>query len=133
MIEFLDIFGTLAFGVSGAFRAVKHELDLLGVLVLGVATGVGGGILRDVLLGQTPPVALVEQTYVLVCVVGALAVFLAAPKIAARWNYVLAADAVGLSVFAAIGAAKAEECGAAPLTVALMAMITVSGDGDDRT
>lgn len=132
MIEFLDIFGTLAFAISGAFRAVKHELDLLGVLVLAIATGVGGGIIRDVLLGVTPPVALVDQKYIVVCIAGALLVIVGAPKIATRWNYVMAADAVGLSVFAAIGAAKAEQYGAMPLTAIMMAMITASGGGAIR-
>jgi uncharacterized membrane protein YeiH len=129
LIHLIDILGTLAFAVSGAFRAVKYELDLLGVMVLAVATGVGGGIMRDLLLGSTPPTPLVDQTYILTCLLGAALVFLMAPKIAQRWDYVMAADAVGLSVFTAIGAAKAEECGAVPLTVVMMAMITASGGG----
>jgi uncharacterized membrane protein YeiH len=129
LVPFLDLFGTFAFALSGAFRAVKYELDLLGVMVLAVATGIGGGIIRDLLLGSTPPAALVDQRYLLICLVGALLVFLTAPRIAARWDYVMAADAVGLSVFAAIGAAKAELFGAAPLTVVMLAAITASGGG----
>jgi uncharacterized membrane protein YeiH len=66
----LDILGTLVFAVSGAFRAVKYELDLLGVLVLAVATGVGGGILRDLLIGFVPPSAFRDETYLLVCFLG---------------------------------------------------------------
>jgi len=129
LLHFLDLLGTLTFAISGAFRAVKHELDLLGVIVLAVATGVGGGIMRDVLLGSTPPAALVDQAYVLTCVLGAALVFLLAPKIAQRWDYVMVADAIGLAVFAALGAAKAEERGAVPLTIVMMAMITASGGG----
>ena len=129
LLHLLDLFGTFAFAVSGAFRAVKHELDLLGVIVLAAATGVGGGITRDLLLGATPPAALVDQTYLLICLAGAVAVFVAAPRIATRWDYVMAADAVGLSVFAAIGAAKAELFAAAPLTVVMLATITASGGG----
>jgi uncharacterized membrane protein YeiH len=129
LIHILDICGTLAFAVSGAFRAVKHELDILGVLALATVTGIGGGILRDILLGSTPPDALVDYMYVLVCLAGGIIVFLAAPKIASRWDYVLTADAIGLSVFAAIGAAEAEQCGATPLTIVLMAMMTACGGG----
>jgi uncharacterized membrane protein YeiH len=88
LIHLLDICGTLAFAVSGAFRGVKYEFDLLGFTVLAVATGVGGGIIRDLLLGSTPPVPLVDQTYILVCLLGASLVFLMAPKIAKRWDYV---------------------------------------------
>lgn len=126
---FLDIFGTLAFAISGAFRAVKYELDLLGVIVLAVFTGVGGGIIRDTLLGQTPPSALTDQIYITTCVIGALLVFWLAPKIAKRWDLVMSADALGLSVFTAIGASKAEALGANGLTIVLMAMITSSGGG----
>ncbi len=129
MLHTLDLFGTLAFAVSGAFRAVKYELNLLGVLTLATVTGIAGGIIRDAVLGATPPVALVDHWYLLVCAVGGVAVFFAAPKIATQWDYVMIADAIGLSVFTAIGASKAESCNAIPLTVVLMAMITSCGGG----
>lgn len=129
LIYILDILGTFAFAISGAFRAVKYELDILGVIVLSVATGVGGGIIRDCLLGSFPPVALLDQRYILICIVGALLVFFIAPKIAKRWHYVLLADAVGLSVFAVIGATKAEAAHAMPLTIIMMAMVTATGGG----
>ena len=54
----MDIAGTFVFGLTGAFRAIKFELDILGVMVLATVVGVGGGMTRDVLLGLTPPVAL---------------------------------------------------------------------------
>ncbi|NCQ32918.1 MAG: TRIC cation channel family protein, partial [Armatimonadetes bacterium] len=85
VIDALDLLGTLVFAVSGAFRAVKYELDILGVLVLSVATGVGGGIIRDVVLGATPPAAFRDETYLLLCILGGLVVFVAAPTIAPRW------------------------------------------------
>lgn len=129
LIHILDIAGTFAFAVSGAFRAVKYEMDILGIAVLAMATGVGGGMIRDLLLGATPPAALIDTGYILVCLAGAAVVFLAAPKIARRWDYLMAADAVGLSVFAAIGATKAEAYGSVPLTIAMMAMITACGGG----
>jgi len=129
MIYILDIFGTLAFAISGAFRAVKHELDLLGVLTLATVTGIAGGIIRDTIFGATPPVSLLDYWYVLICLAGGGIVFIAAPKIATKWDYVMIADAIGLSVFTAIGASKAESYNAVPLTVILMAMITSCGGG----
>ncbi|MEI6891345.1 MAG: trimeric intracellular cation channel family protein [Pontiella sp.] len=129
LIHILDIAGTFAFAVSGAFRAVKYEMDILGIAVLAMATGVGGGMLRDLLLGATPPAALTDTSYILICLGGAAVVFFAAPKIARRWDYLMAADAVGLSVFTAIGALKAEAYGAVPLTIAMMAMMTACGGG----
>ena len=129
MIYVLDIFGTFVFAVSGAFKAARHELDILGVLVLAIATGVGGGIIRDVTLGYTPPAAFQDEIYLLVCVAGGLIVFVAANKIAPRWDCVMFADAVGLSVFAAIGAAKAQMYDLGDIGIIMMAAITATGGG----
>ncbi|MDP6634682.1 MAG: trimeric intracellular cation channel family protein [Phycisphaerae bacterium] len=129
LLYVLDIVGTLVFSISGAFRAVKYELDLLGVLVLSVATGVGGGCVRDLILGSTPPAAFQDETYLLVCLAGGLLVFLAAGRIARRWDCVMFADAIGLGVFAAIGAAKASACGLGTVGVIMMAGVTATGGG----
>jgi len=129
ILHWLDLVGTLAFAISGAFRAVKYELDLLGVLVLAAATGVGGGILRDVLLGRHPPGALMDGAYLVACAIGGLAVFFFARKIVARWDVVLWADAAGLGLFTALGAAVAEASGANRLTIVLMASLTACGGG----
>ena len=90
LIHILDIAGTFAFAVSGAFRAVKYEMDILGIAVLAMATGVGGGMIRDLLLGATPPAALTDTSYILICLAGAAAGFWAAPKIARRWDVLMA-------------------------------------------
>ena len=129
MIHVLDICGTFVFAVSGAFRAVRHQLDLLGVLVLAIATGVGGGIVRDLTLGATPPAAFQDETYLAVCLLGGLVVFFAAHRIAPHWDSVMAADAVGLSVFAALGAAKADQYGLGVIGVVMMAAVTATGGG----
>lgn len=129
LLYILDIVGTLVFSISGAFRAVKYELDILGVLVLSVATGVGGGCIRDLVLGSTPPAAFRDETYLLTCICGGLLVFLAAGRIARRWDCVMFADAIGLGVFAAIGAAKASACGLGIVGVVMMAGVTATGGG----
>lgn len=129
VIFLLDVFGTFVFALSGAFRAVKYELDLLGVVVLAVATGVGGGIMRDLMLGIMPPVAFRSEIYLVVCIGAGLAVFLAARRLAELWKYVMAADAIGLSVFAAIGAAKASEAGLGSVGIMFMAALTATGGG----
>ena len=129
MIYALDIFGTFVFAVSGAFRAVRYELDLLGFLTLSIATGVGGGVLRDLMLGNTPPAAFSDEAYLLTCLAGGGIVFFSAKKIALRWDWVMAADALGLSVFAALGASIAAEHGLGKIGVVLMAAITASGGG----
>jgi len=129
LLYVLDIIGTLVFAISGAFRAVKYELDILGVLVLSVATGVGGGCIRDLILGATPPAAFQNETYLLTCIAGGLLVFIASRKIARRWDCVMFADAIGLGVFAAIGAAKASSCGLGVVGVLMMAGVTATGGG----
>lgn len=129
ILTLLDLLGTLAFALSGAFRAVKHELDWLGLAILAIATGVGGGIVRDLLLGATPPSALRNETYLLICLAGGGLAVLGKNRIAQHWDLVMIADAAGLGVFAAIGAAKAETLHAGPLTVICMAAITATGGG----
>lgn len=129
MLLFLDLFGTLVFAVSGAFRAVKYELDMLGVLVLATATGVGGGIMADAMLGNHPPFAFRDERYLLICLAGGLLVFLWARRIAPLWDGVMAADALGLGVFAALGAAKGAAAGLGHVGVVLIAAMAATGGG----
>lgn len=129
MLYALDLIGTFVFALSGAFKAVRLRLDWLGVGVLASLTGIGGGIVRDLLLGDTPPGALREEAYVLVCLAGAATVVVAAPHVAARWNRVMLADAVGLGLFAALGAAKGLAYGLGPFGVLLTGTLTAVGGG----
>lgn len=129
ILDVLDIIGTFVFAVSGAFRAVRHRLDLLGIMVLAVATGVGGGMIRDMLLGATPVAALSSELYLIVCLSGGALVMLAAPRVATQWNRVMFADAIGLGVFAAIGAAKGLQFGLGPIGVMIMGALTATGGG----
>lgn len=129
IIHLMDIIATFVFAVSGGFRAVKHELDLLGVLVLSTATGIGGGVIRDVIFGTTPPLSFCDENYLLVCILAGLTVFLIAPRIARRWDMVLIADAVGLGLFTAIGAEKAISMGLGPIGIMLSGAITATGGG----
>lgn len=125
----LDFAGTLVFAVAGGLRAVEHRLDLLGVMVLAVATGVGGGLLRDVLLGAAPPAALDDERYLVVCLAGGALAAIAAPALARVRPAIQLADAVGLGVFAAIGAAKGAAFGLGPIGVVLMGGLTATGGG----
>lgn len=129
MLYALDLIGTFVFALSGAFKGRKHELDWLGVTVLAVLTGVGGGLMRDMLLGDTPAAAFRDEWYLVACLLGAGVVIVAAPGVAKRWNRVMIADAVGLGLFAALGAAKAAEHGLGPIGVVMMAALTATGGG----
>ena len=125
----LDLIGTFVFAVSGALKATKYELDLLGILVLATLTGVGGGILRDLLLGATPPAVFQDESFLIVCVIGGLAVFLASSHIEPWWREMMLADAIGLGVFAGIGAVKAHTFGLGPVGIVMMAGLTATGGG----
>lgn len=124
-----DLFGTFFFALSGGFRAVKYEMDLLGVIVLSIAVGVGGGIIRDTMLGIHPPAALSGNTYLIICALGGVAVFLFAPRIATRWEMVKLADAIGLGVFAAIGSYKAFDHGLGLTGMIMCGTISAVGGG----
>ncbi len=125
----LDLIGTFVFAVSGGLKATKHHLDLLGIIVLAILTGVGGGIMRDVLLGATPPAVFQEELYLGVCIVGGLAAFWAGGHIEPRWREIMIADAIGLGVFAGIGAVKAQAFGLGPIGIVMMAGLTATGGG----
>src|SRR5438046_5224226 len=86
--------GTFAFGLSGAILAVRKQMDLFGVLVLSVATGLGGGIMRDIILGHVPPTTLVDWRYLAASGVAGLLVFFDFRQIL-KWNrFVTAFDSV---------------------------------------
>ena len=129
MLTALDLIGTFVFALSGALKAVRHQLDWLGVVVLATLTGVGGGMVRDVLLGDTPPGVFQDERFFVACLAGAAVVIVAAPHVAARWNLVMVADAVGLGLFAALGAAKGAAHGLGPIGIVLCGALTAVGGG----
>ncbi|OWV06201.1 MULTISPECIES: trimeric intracellular cation channel family protein [unclassified Fibrobacter] len=129
LLMVLDILGTFAFAISGAEKAVRYRLDWLGLIVLATVTGVGGGILRDVMLGATPPAALTNPIYFPICIVGAFFYLLMRKKIRKIRVFILVADALGLGFFTAVGAAKASAMAAGPYSVILFAAITAAGGG----
>ena len=104
LIQFLDLFGTMAFAVTGALKAIEHKLDIFGVIVLSAITGLAGGIIRDVLLGKIPPSGISELSYVSIAIVTAIVVFFLYPRIKRQIGLFLIFDAVGLGVFTIIGA-----------------------------
>lgn len=115
----VEIVGTVAFAASGAMIAIDRELDMFGVLFLGVAASTGGGMLRDLFLGITPPGAFRNPTYVAVGAATALAVFLFAwrNKRLYRREYALLdrvvnlLDAIGLGMFGVVGVEAAMAMG----------------------
>jgi uncharacterized membrane protein YeiH len=131
LITTLDLIGTFAFAVTGCFKAIKHELDLLGFVILGLITGIGGGIVRDIILG-VPPVALTTNLYLTVCLLAAVVSYFSYRHIAARWNVILLVDAIGLGTFTVIGCAKAAAHGYGFFGIVLLGTMTAIGGGTIR-
>ena len=128
----LDLAGIFVFAISGALVAVRKELDVFGVLVLAGTTGLGGGFLRDVLIGATPPAALADWRYLLVPVVAGLLTFWFHSVLGRMERQVSVFDAFGLALFCVTGAIKALEFGLGPVPAALMGMVTGIGGGMAR-
>ena len=125
----IDFIGTFAFAISGATAGVRRRLDLFGVLVLAFAAGTAGGITRDALLGATPPVALVDARYLAVCTLAGLATFFRHDLIERLRNPLQLSDAVGLGLFAVVGARKALEHGVGPVGAVMLGVLTGVGGG----
>lgn len=117
------------FAASGALAAVRARLDVFGVVVLGLTTALGGGVIRDVLLGIHPPTSLRRWPYLLVPVVAALVVFVFHPQFARLRRAVLLADAVGLGLFTVSGTATALATDVPAYTACLIGMTAGIGGG----
>lgn len=125
----LALAGTFVFALTGALVAVRGRLDLFGTLVLATATGLGGGIVRDLLLGDLPPTGLTEWPFLLACALAGVAAFFWHPAFS-RWEGVLLGlDAAGLALFCVNGALKASDAGLDVVPAALLGMITGIGGG----
>jgi uncharacterized membrane protein YeiH len=121
---FLQVIGTIAFAVSGALVAGRRKMDWFGVVVLAVIVAVGGGSLRDLLLGITPVFWVQSIWFVFLSAVTALVTI---PFMRLNFNYrnyLLLSDAVGLAVFAVLGTQKALEVGANAFIAITMGVIT---------
>lgn len=128
----IDFVGTFAFAISGATAGVRKRLDLFGVLVLAFAASTAGGIVRDALLGATPPVALVDWRYLAICVAAGLLAFYRSDAIERLRNPLQLSDAVGLALFAVLGAGKALAHGVGPVGAVMLGVLSGIGGGIAR-
>lgn len=134
----LEIFGTIAFSISGAIEAMKKGMDLLGVLVLGLVTAIGGGVLRDIIIGSLPPTAFKNPDYALLSLLAAFTTFILCAIYSKRrsklfgtlWNQaLLISDAIGLGAFTILGIDCGKEQIANPSTALLLFVGVLTGVG----
>jgi uncharacterized membrane protein YeiH len=129
ILYILDLIGTAAFAASGAWLGVRRHMDLFGVLVLGLVTAVGGGTLRDLLVGDIPPFSLQDETYLYVAIAAALVVFINRKRFALIEKPLLYLDAVGLGLFVVIGTLKALDFHLGSMGAVLMGVMTATAGG----
>src|SRR3989449_9427403 len=125
----LNLIGTFAFGLTGGILAVRKRMDLFGVLVLSVATGLGGGIMRATIPGHVPRTTLVDWRYLAAAVVAGLVVFFDFRQIVKWSRFVTAFDAAGLAIFTVTGTTIALAAQLNPVPAALLGMLTGIGGG----
>lgn len=129
----LDLVGTFAFALNGALTAVRTtRVDIVGVLTLGLVTGVGGGIVRDVLLDSLPPATFVDWRYLAAAAAGGMVAFGFSGALGRFGRTIDVFDAAGLSLFAVTGAGKALALGAGPVQAVILGVVTGVGGGTIR-
>ncbi len=121
--------GVLVFATSGALVAVRKRLDIVGVIALATLTALGGGWIRDVLIGAVPPAALADWRYLVVAMLAGVVTFVFHPAMGRRQRTIDVVDAFGLGLFAVAGALKAEDFGLGPLPAVLLGILTAVGGG----
>ncbi|MGY1838172.1 MULTISPECIES: trimeric intracellular cation channel family protein [unclassified Modestobacter] len=128
-MQVLDLIGVFAFAVSGALMAIGRDHDVVGIAILAVVTALGGGIIRDLVLGDTPPPAFTRWQYLVVALAAAGVTSVAHPWLGRLSRHLLVFDAAGLGLFCVAGTEKALDHGLAPVAAALLGVTTAVGGG----
>jgi uncharacterized membrane protein YeiH len=129
LLLWMDLVGIFIFGLTGGTLAVRHKLDIFGVLVLAMACALAGGVVRDLLIGAVPPATFRDERYLWSALLSGVAAFFGHRWIERVSRPVMVLDAAGLGIFAVAGCQKALTYGLAPLPAALLAVVTAIGGG----
>ena len=129
LLTFLDYTGVAVFAATGALAASRRQLDIIGFLFFACATGVGGGTLRDLILGLTPVFWVREHLYLLICVAVAVLIFFTAHRLESRYRWLLWLDAAGLAVFSVMGAVIGLSATGSPVVAVVTGVLTATFGG----
>lgn len=124
-----DLIGTFAFAVSGALLGARKEMDIYGMFILALATGVGGGTIRDMMLGRVPPFVFKDANYLIDVLLAVLIVFFLYERVLKNLKLLNAVDAAGLGVFTCIGATIADASGCSWFGIILFGVMTATVGG----
>ena len=122
-IIFLDYAGVTLFAVTGALAASRKQLDIVGFLFLATVTGIGGGTVRDLIIG-TPVFWVAQHAHILACVAAAVVVFFTAHLLESRYRWLLWLDAMALAAYGVFGAYKGLTATGSPVVAVAMGMLT---------
>lgn len=126
---FLDFAGVAVFAATGALAASRKQLDIVGFIFLASITGIGGGTLRDVILGKLPVFWIQQPAFILVCVAIALAVFFTAHLVESRYRLLLWLDAIGIASYSVMGTMIGLEFGISPFAAIVTGVMTATFGG----
>ena len=129
-VYLLEMLGTAAFAVSGALAASRKRMDIFGFCVLALMPAVGGGTIRDIIIDRVPVFWVSDNRYVAVAIIAALVVFFAPhPKPGGRRQLLIWADALGLSLFAALGTQICLQYETGPMVAVMLGVTTAVTGG----
>jgi uncharacterized membrane protein YeiH len=129
LLAFLDYAGVAVFAATGALAASRKQLDLIGFVFLAAVTGIGGGTFRDIVLGATPVFWVQNPNFILVCLAVAIIVYFTAHWLWSRYLVLIWLDAIGLSAYSVMGAAKGLAATGSPTVAVIMGTLTATFGG----
>jgi uncharacterized membrane protein YeiH len=129
LLHWLDLAGVAVFAASGALVASRKQMDVVGFVLIAAVTGFGGGTVRDLLMGRTPVFWLRDPTQLAIASAVAVLIFFTAHRVENRFRAFLWADAVGLALFAVLGAEIALIGGIKPWAAVLFGVATATFGG----
>ncbi|MFT6913910.1 MAG: putative membrane protein YeiH [Motiliproteus sp.] len=132
VVNVMGLSASAVFAASGALDAARQKMDILGFMLIGCATGIGGGTLRDLLLGNTPVFWIRQPEWISICLVAAVVTYLLAPRLASRTRALLWMDAIGLALFSVVGTRIGLDAGVSPLIAVCMGVVTATFGGVTR-
>lgn len=128
-LQFLDFVGVAVFAATGALAASRKQLDVVGFIFFAAITGIGGGTLRDLLLGKLPVFWMKEPSYIAVCALVAVTAFFLAHLVEYRYRLLLWLDAIGIAAYCVMGTMIGLEAGISPYAAIVTGVMTASFGG----
>ncbi len=120
----LDLIGTMVFAISGVLTAIHNKFDIVGSLIIGLVTAVGGGTLRDILIGETPVGWMKDTNYLLVILIALILAYAFRPHITRFRKGMFLFDTIGIGLFTILGLQKTLGVGLSPVIAIMMGTVS---------